>query len=291
MTDPNPQSIAVNGIEIAYDEIAYDEFGGAESGARPLVLVHGLTGHRADWHERRRDLAGLGRSLAMDLRGHGDSTNTGDATGYCFQQLTEDLLEFLDALSIDRCDLLGHSVGGMVALRFTLAYPERVASLVAMNTAPFGPTGYSRKLFETSGAYAREHGMPALQARVEEVAKSGKRPPSPADRHLESWADVYWPHHRRRYCAMDPLAYQELGCEMVDQPGVKDRLGEIVCPTLVLVGSDDSSFLPGADALEAGIPGALRVTIENAGHHPHQENPEAWTRALGDHLARVRARP
>ena len=279
------QRLAMNGIEIAYDD-----FGAESPGSRPLVLVHGLTGHRADWDDQRETLADLGRCLAPDLRGHGDSSNTGDASSYRFDQLADDLRAFLDALSIERCDLLGHSVGGMVGLRFLLAHPDRVASFIAMDTAPFAPAGYGRRLFEASGAYACEHGMAALQKRAEEVAKSPdrKRPPSPADRHLEGWADRYWPHHRRRYCAMDPLAYRELGCEMVDQAGVQDRLGEISCPTLVLVGADDSDFLPGADALEAGISGAHRVTIEEAGHHPHQENPQAWILAISDHLARVR---
>ena len=284
MIDQTPRRVALNGIEIAYDD-----FGVAAQGSRPLVLVHGLTGHRADWHSRRSDLTSLGRCLAPDLRGHGDSSNTGDASSYCFQQLVDDLRGLLDALSIDRCDLLGHSVGGMVALRFCLQYPDRVASLIAMNTAPFAPIGYGRKLFEAGGAYAQEHGMAALQARAEEAAKSGKRPLAPADQHLERWSDLYWRHHRRRFCAMDPLAYQELGCEMVDQAGVESRLGEIRCPTLVLVGSDDRDFLPGADAIGAGIAGAQRVTIDNAGHHPHQENPEAWFRALREHLGRVRA--
>lgn len=275
MTD-RPKRVNVNGIEIAYDE-----FGSAAPAARPFVLLHGLTGHRGDWDERSDDLAALGRCLAPDLRGHGDSSHLGP---YSFRQLVDDLRGFLDALEVDACDLLGHSFGGMVALRFTLAEPDRVASLVAMNTSPFAPTGYSRKLFEVGGAYAREHGMSALQARVEASAKSGKRPPSLADRHLERWAERYWAHHRRRYWALDPLAYEEMGFEMVDQPGVQDRLGEIACPTLILVGADDSSFLAGADALEAGIRGARRVTIENAGHHPHQENPEAWVQALRDHL-------
>ncbi len=286
VSERKPQRVAVNGIEIAYDD-----FGGAVPGVRPLVLLHGLTGHRADWDARRAELVELvapGRCLAPDLRGHGDSSNTGEASSYRFERLVDDLRGFLDELSIERCDLLGHSFGGMVALRFTLAHPERVASLIAMDTAPAAPPGYSRRLFERGGAYAQEHGMPALQARAEAAAKSGKRPPAPADRHLERWIDRYWPHHKLRYCAMDPLAYQELGCEMVDQLGVEDRLGEIGCPTLVLVGADDSDFLPGADALEAGIAGARRVTIANAGHHPHQENPEAWELALQDHLARVR---
>jgi pimeloyl-ACP methyl ester carboxylesterase len=270
-------------------EIAYDDFGGVADEGRPLVLVHGLTGHRADWDARQAELSSLGRCIAPDLRGHGDSTNTGDAGSYRFAQLVDDLGALLDHLAIDRCDLLGHSVGGMVALRFALAQPERVASLVAMDTAPFAPVGYSRKLFEAGGAYAREHGMAALQQRAEEVAKSGRRPASASDRHIDRWADRYWPHHRRRFNAMDPLAYQELGYEMVGQQGVADRLAEVRCATLVMVGADDSDFLPGADALESGISGAERVTIPQAGHHPHQENPDVWLQALRDHLARVRA--
>lgn len=284
MTDRRPRRARVNQIEIAYDE-----FGSASDGGRPLVLVHGLTGHRADWQARQGELARLGRCIAPDLRGHGDSTNTGDAGSYRFAQLVDDLRALLDHLEVDRCDLLGHSVGGMVALRFALEQPDRVASLVAMDTAPFAPVGYSARLFEAGGAYAREHGMPALQQRAEEVAKSGKRPASPSDRHIERWADRYWPHHRRRFSAMDPLAYQELGYEMVGQQGVAERLAEIRCPALVMVGSDDTDFLPGADALEAGIPGARRVTIPEAGHHPHQENPEEWLRVLREHLARARA--
>ena len=87
MTDLRPGQLrraSVNQIEIAYDD-----FGGVADENRPLVLVHGLTGHRADWDARQAELSSLGRCIAPDLRGHGDSTNTGDAGSYRFAQLVE----------------------------------------------------------------------------------------------------------------------------------------------------------------------------------------------------------
>ena len=91
-----------------------------------------------------------------------------------------------------------------------------------------------------------------------------------------------------RYSTLAPDAYQYLALAMVDQESLVPRLGEIGCPTLVMVGEDNTTFLDGADLLETGIPGAHRVTVPRAGHQPHQENPEAWQRAIASHLERVR---
>lgn len=254
---------------------------------RPFLLLHGLTGHRDDFRPRLPELADLGWLLAPDLRGHGNFTQTGNEQTFTFAQLVADLLAFLDREGIAECDLLGHSFGGMVALRFVLAHPERVRSLVLMNTSPFAPDGYSRSMFEKIGAIARARGMAFLQERVEESAR-GDATPSASDRQTEKWADVYWSHHRLRYTAMDPVGYATLALCMMDQESLVDRLAEIACPTTVLVGSDDTEFLRGAEALSAGVPEAVSVTISDAGHHPHMENPEAWSRAIRDHLARSR---
>ena len=75
------------------------------------------------------------RVLAPDQRGHGESSNFGHADAYSFDILVEDLAGFLDALDVQRCHLLGHSMGGMVAMRFALRYPERLTSLILMDTA------------------------------------------------------------------------------------------------------------------------------------------------------------
>jgi pimeloyl-ACP methyl ester carboxylesterase len=249
-------------------------------------MLHGLTGHRADFRPRLRELADTGRLLAPDLRGHGDFTRTGRAETCTFPQLVEDLRALLDAWEIPACDLLGHSFGGMVALRFVLAHPGRVASLIAMDTAPFCPAAYTPEFFAKAGAIARARGMAFLQERAEQHARSDPDP-SASDRQTRKWADRYWPHHRLRYRAMDPVAYGALGEAMTRQEPVTDRLGEIRCPVTVLVGGEDEEFLAGADALAEGIADARRVTLPDAGHHPQMESPRAWLEAVEAHLRRV----
>jgi pimeloyl-ACP methyl ester carboxylesterase len=268
-----------NAVELAWLEV--------DGPGRAFVLLHGLTGHRDDF---RNVLPALGddndvRWIAPDLRGHGDFTRTGREESFTLPGLVQDLVALTDALAIERFDLLGHSFGGMVALRFALAHPERVASLVLMSTAPFAPEGYDRVLFEKAGAIARARGMAFLQARVEQAGRADPAP-GPADRQARQRGEAYWLHQRRRYAAMDPVAYGALGLAMVEQEPVVDRLGDIRCPTTILVGDDDLEFLPGADALEAGIAHAHRVTLRDAGHHPHEENTPDWLAAMRAHLDR-----
>jgi pimeloyl-ACP methyl ester carboxylesterase len=266
--------VEINGIEVAVSD--------AGTGGRPLLLVHGFTGHRDDFLDRIPELAEQGRVIAPDLRGHGSSTHTGRAETFDFAQLVDDLRALLEALGVDRCDLLGHSLGGMVTLRFALAYPERIASLILLNTAPFAPAAYEPEVFVKAGGIALAKGMAGLQELVERSSRN-TADPSPADRQTEKWADRYWTHHRRRYREMDPAAYGPLGGAMVGQASLVPRLGEIRCPTTVIVGAEDRKFLHGADVMAEAIAGARRVIIPEAGHHPHMENPEAWLAAMREH--------
>lgn len=276
------ERVTVNGIEIAYEE-----HGG---GTRPFVLLHGFTGSRRDFAPRVAELAAFGRVVLPDLRGHGDSTKTGDASGYSFDQLVADLLAFLDALEIARCDLLGHSMGGMVALRAALQRPERFASLVLMDTSARVPDDLAREPIELAARIAREAGMPQLAALMRARSSSPEASRTDADRRLEAeWGERYWDEWRfPNYHAMDPHAFGALGAELFDQTPLGARLAEIRCPTLVLVGSGDTGFLAAADELVRDIPDARLALIPEAGHQPQLENPAAWLAALGDHLARVR---
>jgi pimeloyl-ACP methyl ester carboxylesterase len=268
-------------------EIAYDDVG---TGARPLVLVHGFTGHRRDFETQLPGLAELGRTLAPDLRGHGETGRAADPDRYTLEQLVRDAAEFLDALGIARCDLLGHSLGGMVALRLALRAPERVASLVLMDSAPRALSFLPAETFERAWAVARAVGMEKLQALVRERAGSDPLR-SEADRRLErEWGpDRYWTRHRERFCAVDPEAYARLGRALLEQESLVPRLGELRCPTLVMVGEGDGAFVGEAGILVEGIPDARRAVVPDAGHQPQLENPEAWLAAIRGHLARVRA--
>jgi pimeloyl-ACP methyl ester carboxylesterase len=272
--------LSLDGLEIDCDDLG-------ETDGLPIVLLHGFTGHRDDFETVRDRLAEWTRVIVPDLRGHGGARHGGGLEAHTFEALVGDVARVLEALDIPRCHLLGHSMGGMVALRFTLAYPERVASLVLMSTSHDVPTGMDADLLRKAGEIAIAKGMPRLQELSEKRQREGAAD-DPADRHIERWADRYWPHMRKRYAAMDPDAYMGFGQAMATQSSLVDRLHEIACPTTILVGEDDRPFLPAAEAFEKGVSGAVRFTIPNAGHHPHQENPDAWWNAMEDHWRRVR---
>lgn len=267
-------------------ELGWVEFGptGSEEerdGLPPLVLVHGFTGHHDDWIEVLPSLGIRRRTIAIDLRGHGDSDSPSDPSSYSFEQLVKDVLGLLDHLEIDRCDLLGHSVGGMVVLRFALAHPDRVRSLILMNTAPEVPEALSRDAWEKASEIAEARGMAFLQELSEKMGRLA------ADPILATWGERYWSHQRRRLCTMSPASYRGVGRALFDSESLVPRLGEIDLPSLVLVGDGDHEFLPGAALLEAHLPKMRRVTLPDAGHHPHQENKTAWLEAVEAFLGKV----
>ncbi|MGH0029488.1 MAG: alpha/beta fold hydrolase [Myxococcota bacterium] len=271
-----PRRIPVGELEVEY----------AESGAgdRALVLVHGFTGSRDDFSDVLPALGARGRTIAVDNRGHGGTSNPGG--GYDFDRLVTDLAGFLDALDLPRCDLLGHSLGGMVALRFALAHPARTASLVLMDTAPRG-LGPAAKIFDAGAAVVRERGMQGLWQLMRNAPRPDPAPPV-AKTIARLGEAAYWSRIERKILAMDPQAFVELARLLGEHEPVESRLGEIACPTTVVVGEYDVPFRGSSDGLAAGIPGAILEVIPDAAHSPQMENEAVWLAAIEAHLARAR---
>jgi pimeloyl-ACP methyl ester carboxylesterase len=274
--------VAVDGLELAYEEHG--------QGGRALVLVHGFTGSRRDFAPRLPELAALGRTIAVDLRGHGGSARAADPSAYTLERLADDLVGFLDALDLGGCDLLGHSMGGMVALRAALEAPGRLGSLLLMDTSARAPD-LPIETFRLAARVVREAGLPTL---AELLRRRCSDDPlrTAADRRLEAeWGEGYWSEWRLpNFRAMDPAAYEALGEAIFAQERLDARLAALDLPTLVMVGEGDEAFLAPADELCAGIPRARRATIPAAGHQPQLESPSEWLAAIRTHLERVRGR-
>jgi pimeloyl-ACP methyl ester carboxylesterase len=271
----------INGVELVFEDLGHGE--------RPFVLVHGFTGFREDFRDHLPALAELGRTIVYDHRGHGESAHTGEAATYTFAQLVDDLRALLDRRGVDRCDLLGHSMGGMIALRFALAHPHRVASLVLMDTAHRAPDQMPRAPLAAGGAIARSEGMETLAALLRGRAGDDPSRPEAEQRMERQLGEAFWERRWRRLSAMDPEAFAVLALELVDQEPLTEHLGTIRSPTLVIVGEQDAGFLEPAAELAGAIPEARLVVIPGAAHSPQLENPAAWLAAIRDHLQRVRA--
>ncbi|WP_432102114.1 alpha/beta fold hydrolase [Streptomyces sp. bgisy091] len=132
-------------VDVGDVRLAYRTWG--ESLGSPVVLLHGLGDSSANWAAAGALLGEEWRVYAIDLRGHGESDWPDE---YGFEQMRDDVLEFLDACEIDRAGVVGHGMGGIVAGLLAEEYPDRVERLVLIETPPpfrpdepteFGPQG------------------------------------------------------------------------------------------------------------------------------------------------------
>lgn len=100
---------------------------------QPLVLVHGLFGSADNWGSIARQLAQHYQVISIDLRNHGRSPHSETQT---YPEMADDLLAVCDALALPPIHLLGHSLGGKVAMQFATQYPERINKLIVVDMSP-----------------------------------------------------------------------------------------------------------------------------------------------------------
>jgi esterase len=99
---------------------------------QPLILLHGLFGSADNWGSIAKHFADTHQVICVDMRNHGRSPHH-DSQNY--SDMAEDLIELCDALNLDNIDLLGHSLGGKVAMQFATQYPERMDKLIVVDIA------------------------------------------------------------------------------------------------------------------------------------------------------------
>lgn len=152
--------------------LASRELGGA--GAPPLVVLHGLLGSSRNWQSAGAALAARGpRVVALDLRNHGESPWADDCS---FAAMAGDVVAWLDAAGLGPVHLVGHSLGGKVAMRLACLHPARVARLTVVDIAPRAYPGRLRVEFEAMAALdlaavrSRKDADAALAGRVPDWA-------------------------------------------------------------------------------------------------------------------------
>ncbi len=261
--------VAVNGIEVAAQRH------GGRDDVTPLVLLHGFTGNASDWSGVVGPLSVHRTVWTIEHRGHGSSTNTGDAATYRFDQLVDDLAATVDALGLDRFDLLGHSMGGVVAQRYAVRKPHRLRSLVLMDTGGRpSPEGPSTDIMRGGIEMARAQGSMAVFDPISPFLGEGPAADAGRERLCHSFEHL------------DAVAFVALGEELLTYRSVLDDLAALDLATTVLVGELDTGLREASDELAATIPDAVLVVIPDAGHSPQVERPELWLAAVEAHLAR-----
>ncbi|PCJ31494.1 MAG: alpha/beta hydrolase [Gammaproteobacteria bacterium] len=100
---------------------------------QPLIILHGLFGSSDNWRVLAKKLANHVQVITVDLRNHGSSPHSEAMT---YRLMADDLKELLDELSLDKIDLIGHSIGGKVAMEFSQHYSQRLNKLAIIDIAP-----------------------------------------------------------------------------------------------------------------------------------------------------------
>jgi pimeloyl-ACP methyl ester carboxylesterase len=251
-----------------------------------LLLLHGFTGSKLDFHDQLPWFTDRHRVLAPDNRGHGESSNLGRPDAYSLDILVDDLAGCLDALDVQQCHLLGHSMGGMVAMRFALRHADRLKSLILMDTAAEPLTVFPKALREQLAREVRENGC---ASRIQMMRDMPMNDAQARGRDFLGETE-HWRRIELKLSQMDPEAWVALGNDMSNQKAVLAELSAVSVPTTIIVGEHDVPFVEPSARMAKTIPDAQLVTIPLAAHCPQYENADAWRAAIDSHLART-ARP
>jgi pimeloyl-ACP methyl ester carboxylesterase len=260
----------------------------AGAGGRPLLLLHGFTGAKEDFTEWLDPLAERGwHAVAPDQRGHGASSHPAEESAYSFDAFAADVVGLVDALSWERCVVLGHSMGGMVAQTVVLGAPERFDGLVLMDTSHRG-LRIDPGLVELGVSIARNEGIAAVMA-AQDAIGSDDALGTPAHERVLATRPGYREFGQRKMLASSAAMYVAMITAITDADG-HDRLSgleRVTLPTLVIVGDQDAPFIKPSHRMAEAIPGAELATVADAGHSPQFESPELWWKALSTFLDRI----
>lgn len=255
----------------------------------PVVLIHGLSSYTAFWEHQVEHLARTHRVLALDLPGYGGSDRP-DAP-YTPPWFADVVHRWMTELGVPHATVVGHSMGGQVALTLAIEHPEAVDALILS-----APAGFER-FTPGEGTLIKGywHEERALESSEQEIRASFvaavfNRHDDGVERLIEERVRLA----RHPSFAGTSVAVSRSIAGMLDFP-VRDRLGAIRAPTLIVYGSDDkmipNPLLHGGTTRAVAsfgrdaIPGARLEIVPGAGHTVHHDAPEAFNAAVDGFLA------
>ncbi len=240
-------------------KLFHRDFGTA--GRPPLTLLHGLLGSSRNWQTTGRELAADFHARALDLRNHGQSQHVAPMD---YATLAGDVLAWLDAQGLARTTLLGHSLGGKVAMWLACHHPERVDRLIVVDIAP---RDYRSQAHRAEFAAMHELRLDLLRSRAEAELRFEARVPDWAMRkflvtNLECDAAGQW-----RWSINLPALTTALP-ELERNPLTGgDRFPG---PALWITGGRSDYVQAGdREKIVAHFPQARIVTLPQSGHNPH----------------------
>lgn len=288
-----PLTVEGQTVRMAYMDVAPT----GQAKGQTVVLLHGKNFYGSYWAGTIRALSSAGyRVIVPDQVGFGKSGKP-DNISYSFDLLARNTAQLLDTLRIEKAAVIGHSMGGMLAVRFARNYPERVSHLILEN-----PIGLEDYRFYIPPA-TTEALVEAEMRQTEEAYRAFVR------RYFVTWKPEYEEFVRiragiarsgefPRWAKASARTYQ-----MIYQQPVRHEFSLLRVPTLLVIGQSDRTVV-GKDrapkeiadklgdypalgkAAQKDIPNSRLLELPNVGHIPHLEVPTLFEKTLLDFLAK-----
>lgn len=249
------ETINVNGIRLAYER---------RGTGSPLVLLHGYPLDHHLWDEVVPLLQDTFDLIVPDLRGFGESSTVDSF--YTMEDIASDIAALLDHLEIEKTAMVGHSMGGYVALAFARLYPERITGLGLVSTQVLADAPDRRDGRYKSAAEVADKGIASVVAAM--------TPKFTSDARLQEFA-------RQSMEQQQPAAYIGALKAMAERVDSTPLLSSLTVPVVIVHGDADSLIpIDRAREVKAALPNAHLVEIGGAGHMPMMEAKERTAQAL-----------
>ena len=251
--------INVNGIQLAYER---------RGNGVPLVLLHGYPLDHHLWDEVAPLLEDTFDVIIPDLRGFGNSTMM--AAPHSMDDYASDIANLLDRLNIQKAAIVGHSMGGYVALAFARLYPDHVSGLGLVSSQVLADPPERKEGRYKSAVDVSANGIGSVvEAMITKFT---------TDENLQAYA-------RESMERQQPAAYIGALKAMAERPDSTSLLSSFKFPVVIVHGDTDALIpIDRAREVKAALPEAHLVEISGAGHMPMMEAKEKTAEAL-KHLA------
>ncbi len=240
----------------------------------PLVILHGLFGDGDNWKSVAKALSNQFEVTLVDLRNHGRSFHSNEMN---YAIMAEDIEKLLDKLSLKSPLMLGHSMGGKVAMQLALMSPESIQKLVVVDIAPKTYAPNHNNVFTTLNGM--DIGLYKSRKEIEETLKQGIDDSAVRSFLMKSlFRDEQKNFDWRFNLPALEKQYSNIAASPTDE-------GTFTGPTLFIKGGD-SNYIQAEDQpriLEL-FPNAKAKIISGAGHWPQAQKPQVFIKILSDFL-------
>jgi 3-oxoadipate enol-lactonase len=245
-------------------------------GSTPLVLLHGYPLSSVIWQEQANSLSNEYRVITPDLRGHGQSPTPEGI--YDMELMARDVFALLDTLGIQKAAIMGHSMGGYITLAAYHIAPERFLALGLIDSQAGADSEEARQgRYNTAEKVFMDGSSVVANAMLPKLFVPG----------FATDESVY---EQVKAIILNTKAAGIIGTlkGMAARSDSGPLLPNVDIPVLLITGDKDQIIPPSrAEAMASAIAGATLATIENAGHMPMMEQPQATAMAIRNFLSTI----